>query len=71
MYMYESRRTNLSKNVIMYIVHFLRVTITYTHLIVGWVEPDASISMFVCLVVRVLLEQEVGTVAVDGGSLLG
>ena len=55
----------------MYIVHFLRVTITYTHLIVGWVEPDASISMFVCLVVRVLLEQEVGTVAVDGGSLLG
>ena len=55
----------------MYIVRFLRVTVTCTHLIIGWVEPDASVSMFVGLVVRVLLEQEVGTVAVDGGGLLG
>lgn len=42
-----------------------------TDLIIGWVEPDASICMFVCLVVGVLLEQEVSTVAMNGGSFLG
>ena len=43
----------------------------YMYLVIGWVEPDASICMFVCLVEGVLLEQEVGTVAMDGGGFLG
>ena len=41
------------------------------YLIIRWVEPDASICMFVRLVVRVFLEQEVGTVAMDSSGFFG